>query len=79
MSHEFFGVGGGQTYREGGQHEEIRVAIDGPSGACTSSSMAMAERGPAVSHASSTVTSEPECFLDLGKARLLVNSSAQCG
>jgi hypothetical protein len=33
MSHEIFGVGGGQMYREGWQHEEIRVAIDGPSGA----------------------------------------------
>jgi predicted nucleic acid-binding protein len=31
--------------------------------------------GPAVSHASSALTSEPECFLDLGKARLLVNGS----
>ena len=33
MSHEIFGVRGGQMYREGWQHEEIRVAIDGPSGA----------------------------------------------
>ncbi len=33
--------------------------------------------GPAVSHASSALISEPEFFLDLGKARLLVNSSPQ--
>jgi hypothetical protein len=32
MSDEIFGVRGGQIYREGWQHEEIRVAIDGPSG-----------------------------------------------
>ena len=33
MSHEISGVRGGQMYREGWQHEEIRVPIDGPSGA----------------------------------------------
>ena len=33
MSHEISGVRGGQMYREGWQHEEIRVAIDGPSSA----------------------------------------------
>ena len=33
--------------------------------------------GPAVSHASSALISVPEFFLDLGKARLLVNSSPQ--
>ncbi len=33
--------------------------------------------GPAVSRASSVLISEPEFFLDLGKVRLLVNSSPQ--
>ena len=35
--------------------------------------------GPAVSHACSAMISEPGFFLDLGKARLLVNSSPQPG
>ena len=30
MSHEIFGVGGGQMYREGWQHEEIRVVTAQP-------------------------------------------------
>ena len=33
MSHEIFGARGGQMYREGWKHKEIRVAIDSPSGA----------------------------------------------
>jgi 1,6-anhydro-N-acetylmuramate kinase len=33
--------------------------------------------GPAVSHASSALITEPEFLLDLGKARLLMNSSPQ--
>ena len=32
MSHEIFGVGGGQMYREGWQHEEIRVAAGAVAG-----------------------------------------------
>ena len=35
--------------------------------------------GPAVSHACSVLISGPGFFLDLGKARLLVNSSPQPG
>jgi len=49
MSHEIFGVRGGQMYREGWQ-PGVQPCVEG-------------------------LISRPGFFLDLGKARLLVNSS----
>ena len=50
MSQEIFGCAGGRMYREGRKQKEIRVAIDGPSGAYDDDPEQAADNKPDKAH-----------------------------